>query len=711
MFHEVPAMKPLEKLTETVTLLPRGGYLVDSPAGYIQFGAPPETIKDTMLLPSGTPLVYVLPTVFFNWVKGISVAELEFPINYNFFIRKQRTMIICMEEQADRLKQVLQESLFGPEVLELAGDFIHDYGEIPDIKKEMDYFRTMTLEDVVEFRFFSGGRYDLGPVSIERTGGDEFQVNTGTETIATVPGRIEYQPSYLIGERLAEPYRPPLFGITSLGTSSGFDPHENTSGFIIWLNHQGIMVDPPVNSTEWLLDSNVSPKFIDSIILTHCHADHDAGTFQKILEEGKITVYSTITIMNSFLRKYAALADVSTEYLKRLFDFRPITIGSPLYINDSRFDMHYTLHSIPTIGFRMIFQDQSLTYSSDHNGDPELHRTLLEKNVISTERYNQFRSFPWESTVIYHESGVPPLHTPIDFLNSLPEELQKKTVVYHIPGRLIPENTHLTMARFGMEHTRYFKSEPAILENAYQLLNMLKHIELAEGLDVSKAQEFVNIGLFRTYRKGEAIIKKGTPGDNFYIISYGNVSIFSEDRRYIKLLGPYDYFGEAALLRDEKRSTDVIAETEVSVYAIEKNKFLSFIEGTDYAAMLNRLVDIRDREAWETLSDSTFIRRCTATQRTYLESILHPVRFDGSGVLIMKDEPLSSVYIIKEGHDIMKGGDQLVAMLGKGDIVGSVLDLYNRRPSQYEFSHSGDISLYAVSADDFMTFSKRIPDW
>jgi metal-dependent hydrolase (beta-lactamase superfamily II) len=82
------------------------------------------------------------------------------------------------------------------------------------------------------------------------------------------------------------------------------------------------MVDPPVNSTEWLLDSNVSPKFIDSIILTHCHADHDAGTFQKILEEGKITIYSTHTVMQSFLRKYSALTDVPEPYLRRLFNFK-----------------------------------------------------------------------------------------------------------------------------------------------------------------------------------------------------------------------------------------------------------------------------------------------------------------------------------------------------------------------------------------------------
>jgi hypothetical protein len=188
--------------------------------------------------------------------------------------------------------------------------------------------------------------------------------------MAEVPGRVDYHARFKIGSRLPEPYHPPLFGITCLGPSHGFDPDENTSGFIIWLNHQGVMVDPPVNSTEWLESSNVNPKMIDSIVLTHCHADHDAGTFQKIMEEGKVTVYTTQTVMMSFLRKYSALTNIAVNDLLKLFNFHPVRFGEPVFINNARFEMFYSLHSIPTIGFKMYFQDQSFVYTSDHNNDP-----------------------------------------------------------------------------------------------------------------------------------------------------------------------------------------------------------------------------------------------------------------------------------------------------------------------------------------------------
>src|SRR5512145_2354959 len=99
-------MTQLTELSDMVTLLPRGGYLVKTKTGNIQFGSPPETIKDTMLLPDSTPQVFVLPNMLFNWDKGISLAELEFPIYFNFFIKKKKTFIICHKEQADRLMRV-----------------------------------------------------------------------------------------------------------------------------------------------------------------------------------------------------------------------------------------------------------------------------------------------------------------------------------------------------------------------------------------------------------------------------------------------------------------------------------------------------------------------------------------------------------------------------------------------------------------------------
>lgn len=41
-------------------------------------------------------------------------------------------------------------------------------------------------------------------------------------------------------------------------------------------------MDPPLHSAAMLHTSGVPSRLIDTVILTHCHADHDSGTFQKV---------------------------------------------------------------------------------------------------------------------------------------------------------------------------------------------------------------------------------------------------------------------------------------------------------------------------------------------------------------------------------------------------------------------------------------------
>jgi len=694
----------LTELTDIVTFLPRGGYLVETTEGYIQFGSPPETIKDTIGLPLGVPQIFVLPYEFFNWIKGISVSELEFPLYYNFFIQGKKTKIICDENQARRLTEVLQESLFGPD--EILADFADD-GH--DIKKEMDFFRTFEFTDVVEFCIFKNDTFSINDIDVEIDVSGNFNIREKGEFLAHVPGNIEYKPKYQIGERLHEPFNPPLFGLTCLGSSSGFDPQDNTSGFILWINHHGIMIDPPVNSTEWLLDSNVSPKFIDSIILTHCHADHDAGTFQKILEESKITIYATETIMQSFLKKYAALTDVSVDYLKKLFLFEPIKIGIPKFIHGARFDCLYALHSIPTVGFEVEFQSKRIVYSSDHQGDPELQKKLFDDGVITEKRYNELKNFSWDSDVILHESGMKPLHTPIDYLDSLPDDVKEKTIIYHIPESQMPKNSKLSRAQFGIENTIYFGAWEHPFEKTYQVLGLLKNLDFSQDMTIAQAQEFFTIAKEETFTKGDIIIKKGSPGYKFFIIQHGNVSVQSVDGKFKKIYGPHDYFGEAALMKNESRTADVIAETDVILYSIAKDQFLNFIEGTGYKEILNRLVQVRDDEVWETLSSSFFVRFLTSTQRTWFESMLSSLRINKEKDVIKEGEKLREIYIIRNGHVVMEEKGEIITVLGKGDLIGSVIDIYNDSPSQYNFINKEPLDLYVIERENIMKFLNNYP--
>lgn len=47
-------------------------------------------------------------------------------------------------------------------------------------------------------------------------------------------------------------FHPPSFGVTVLGNSHGFDKNGITSGYVLWINGRGIMVDPPPYSNATL---------------------------------------------------------------------------------------------------------------------------------------------------------------------------------------------------------------------------------------------------------------------------------------------------------------------------------------------------------------------------------------------------------------------------------------------------------------------------
>ncbi|MFP4364103.1 MAG: cyclic nucleotide-binding domain-containing protein [Spirochaetia bacterium] len=705
-------MESLKRIDDTVTELPRGGYLLNTSVGYIQFGAPPETIKDTMKLPSSVPEIFVLPDKFFNWKKGISIAELEFPIYFNFFIRKKKTRIICTRSQAKRLVLTLQEAVFGPKTLQIEENFDTAFwkGDFPDLRKELAYFRNgIDFEDVLEFIFFKDNQFSLNGVRITRTDYGVFEVFEDGKKIATVPERIYYNPRFKIGQRLPDPFTPPLYGVTCLGPSHGFDPTENTSGYVVWLNHNGIMIDPPVDSSLWLERSNVNPKVIDSIILTHCHADHDAGTFQKIIEEGRVTIYSTKTIMHSFLRKYSAITNEPIDYLEQLFDFHPIYIGKPLFIHGAKFKMFFTLHSIPTIGFTMDFQDQTFVYSSDHQGDPEIHNQLLEKNVIDKQRYEELSNFPWDRDVIYHESGIPPLHTPIKYLNSMPESIQNKTVVYHIAKKDFPEKTDLKLATFGIENTLYFKVSPPDFEKSYQILSLLRHVDFVESFSVEKVQQFISFVHEERYKKGEFIIRKGSKGDKFFMIFSGNVAIVDEKGTARKIYGKYEYFGEVAALSEKTRSADVVAANDVVLFSMQRDQFLNFISGTDFEKNLRRLAANRSFESWNVFTTSEFFQQLTTYQITWLESLIRPVEIALPGALLKEGTKPERIYIIREGIVHVDKGGKHIADLKRGDFVGMMRDIYRQEPSGYTFTIDKEASLYSIEEEDVIEFLSKNP--
>jgi putative ABC transport system ATP-binding protein len=94
---------------------------------------------------------------------------------------------------------------------------------------------------------------------------------------------------------------------------------------------------------------------------------------------------------------------------------------------------------------------------------------------------------------------------------------------------------------------------------------------------------------FKVYPPGSVIVRQGERGDDFFLIRQGNVVVTTEDgqpgasatgfgqpetsatgsrSREVNVLGPGDFFGDRALLRDEPRNATVKALDTVETYTI-----------------------------------------------------------------------------------------------------------------------------------------------
>jgi glyoxylase-like metal-dependent hydrolase (beta-lactamase superfamily II) len=192
-------------------------------------------------------------------------------------------------------------------------------------------------------------------------------------------------------------FHPPSFGLTTLGNSHGFDKSGSVSGYVLWVNGRGIMIDPPPYSSATLEREGIRPRTIVGIILTHCHADHDAGAFQKVLTGSPVVVITTPTIYKSFIRKYAALASLSPSLLRHSHRFKPAIIGEPLRFQGATFHFMYSLHAIPCVGFRVEWRGRSMVFTGDHMNKPdELDRL---QNVVSVESV-PFQNFATKPLII-----------------------------------------------------------------------------------------------------------------------------------------------------------------------------------------------------------------------------------------------------------------------------------------------------------------------
>lgn len=120
------------------------------------------------------------------------------------------------------------------------------------------------------------------------------------------------------------------------------------------------------------------------------------------------------------------------------------------------------------------------------------------------------------------------------------------------------------------------------MESSPEVLEKLKQIPLFSDIrhNDEYIRTFVGFMTHRSYKKGAVIIREGEIGSELFIVLQGSVEIQKQTRA-----GDYYtvaqldaeqniFFGEMALIDDDKRSATVIARENSDFLVITKNDFL-----------------------------------------------------------------------------------------------------------------------------------------
>ncbi len=121
------------------------------------------------------------------------------------------------------------------------------------------------------------------------------------------------------------------------------------------------------------------------------------------------------------------------------------------------------------------------------------------------------------------------------------------------------------------------------------VLGVLSEMELFSEIDYNSLVILSNLFEERVYNQAEIIFKEDSIGTSMMMITSGEVRISQmsdpQTEEALIVLKKGDVFGEMALLDDMPRSATAIANTNVIIFEIQRERFLNFIENNKEAGV------------------------------------------------------------------------------------------------------------------------------
>ena len=224
-------------------------------------------------------------------------------------------------------------------------------------------------------------------------------------------------------------------------------------------------------------------------------------------------------------------------------------------------------------------------------------------------------------------------------------------------------------ARQGIESFYRTYAEPSeALTAFFRDIPIFSHLSETQIMAMTqKLQE-------NTFRKGQAIIKQGEDGEQFFIVGAGEAQVVIEHpngwKELVGVLKPGDSFGEIALIDNCVRTATVRASDSTKMFILEKSDFDTlFPEDSSERKHLTYLI-----RRVKLILDSQALSHLNPSQIRELLRCADQVEFKPGDTIVREGDIGDAAYLIEIGKAkvCLPGNEMPAAYLQKGDLVGII---------------------------------------
>lgn len=763
------ARRRVQILDPSVLFSPDGGLR-------IELGSLSQTTKNLLREGITGEYLFILPKHLFE--SKTNYADVEFLVYLNFFVRYgTRTRIAGTARQKAALEHLLRLTIFGLFDPKLPSqppfEAMHARYNVPDPETYALFYRLYEKYGVRQNCCATGAILDLDayvdfvtlddiprplliPASPNGTGSP--QASHGPYTVQIVPlthASMEVSVAQMdggIAVKTLETHRPagrqyeipaalceairfatdrPCFGVTPLGTSHGFDPTGDLTSFVIWIHGLGILVDPSPESLEYLDHLGVAAADLPYVFLTHVHSDHDGGLISKLLSGRRTTIIASDVVFRLFVEKAKLVTGQDFQHA-RLVEHIPANPGEPveLDIAEEPVILHtrWNLHTIPTNGFRIQVGEKTFGYAGDTQYDPVMLKEMLAAGHLTPAQYQDLMYFFWNEDgaptvdLLYHEAGIPPIHTDKHTLTSLQPVTRQRTFLVHIADKDVPADFALAKPPLFVT-TVLLPSTPQSRNRT--LVHTLGLVSYLYDAPLATLEELQRRCRPRLFEPGEFIIHAGqvqyTDPLCFYVVADGQVDVL-DNGRVVSRLFKGDSFGEWGISHQRGfRISDIMARRPTQVMELEEETYRWLVE--QHPSIPGRIGKIRElspklqgvrararqKSAQDPARLPSVIEEMNSGQLSAFAVFSEVRRYQRWEAVVVEGDEADGLYILLSGHLQVWIKGKPIAELTEADVFGELGLLATGQRTATVRVASADAEIMFMSRQNFNTLLQKVP--